>query len=680
MASSPSAACLLLALVVLAGGWVDAHSATRRLLETSAPGPSPVSTEVAPADWCNQCGNVTDYEPVCGSDGQTYGNSCIPSCMNVRIAYSGKCNPACYPPGSSVEGDWSSVQPYCVVGLTFRNLAEATFNGYPQACSAPGVCDYGDRDGEVMTYIPTTGGKGLSVTAAAANTAMPSGSAPAPYDYVEALSKVLVYLDGQISGKIEPKAQRLTWRGDSCLTCKGKYGEDLTGGYYESGGSSMKMSVVHNFQVSLMAWAGVFFKKGFQASGTMDELKWKVKHGADYLLNSLVSQDPCIFAGANGNSTQDFDNFSPLEYYEQYVGPRPTGYFTAGDPGSEATGGAAAALAAAAYLLKSDMPEWYSSTIAKATALYEFASTNPKSFKTSSDPVIKLMQALYATDGDYHDELTWAAAWLYKATGKKKFLSEAEKWWAQSTFHNTLEVWNYYGANAVLLASLDPGNGAYATGARQFFDQYLTGAIGHTLGGAAYPYHWSSNMHVANVAMLGAMHADAMAAADAGYAARLLNYAHFQVDYLLGDVGRSWIVGFGNDYPTYLWHKPSYFSTSTWTEAMGEKLWTGRDVGPWSSKQTGTDKFLQRGQMVMISSLQPQPHIAYGAVWGSPLYNDGLIASRKDYTYAEPSNPANTAIVGALAHMVQFYGLQGPYTGDMDEVLDVDYSDLLSSA
>lgn len=47
---------------------------------------------------------------------------------------------------------------------------------------------------------------------------------------------------------------------------------------------------------------------------------------------------------------------------------------------------------------------------------------------------------------------------------------------------------------------------------------------------------------------------------------------------------------------------------------------------------------------------------------------------------AEPSNPANTAIVGALAHMVQFYGLQGPYTGDMDEVLDVDYSDLLSSA
>lgn len=70
MVSSPSAACLLLALVVLAGGWVDAHSATRRLLETSAPGPSPVSTEVAPADWCNQCGNVTDYEPVCGSDGQ----------------------------------------------------------------------------------------------------------------------------------------------------------------------------------------------------------------------------------------------------------------------------------------------------------------------------------------------------------------------------------------------------------------------------------------------------------------------------------------------------------------------------------------------------------------------------------------------------------------------------------
>lgn len=42
----------------------------RRLLQDAAPGPSPASTAVAPADWCNQCGNKTDYNPVCGTDGQ----------------------------------------------------------------------------------------------------------------------------------------------------------------------------------------------------------------------------------------------------------------------------------------------------------------------------------------------------------------------------------------------------------------------------------------------------------------------------------------------------------------------------------------------------------------------------------------------------------------------------------
>ena len=33
---------------------------------------------------------------------------------------------------------------------------------------------------------------------------------------------------------------------------------------------------------------------------------------------------------------------------------------------------------------------------------------------------------------------------------------------------------------------------------------------------------------------------------------------YMQVNYILGDSGRSWMVGFGQNYPTYLWHKPSY--------------------------------------------------------------------------------------------------------------------------
>ena len=38
-----------------------------------------------------------------------------------------------------------------------------------------------------------------------------------------------------------------------------------------------------------------------------------------------------------------------------------------------------------------------------------------------------------------------------------------------------------------------------------------------------------------------------------------------QVDYALGNGGRSWVIGVGTDYPPYLWHKQSYASLINWS-------------------------------------------------------------------------------------------------------------------
>ena len=35
------------------------------------------------------------------------------------------------------------------------------------------------------------------------------------------------------------------------------------------------------------------------------------------------------------------------------------------------------------------------------------------------------------------------------------------------------------------------------------------------------------------------------------------SYAAFQINYILGDSGRSWISGYGTTYPKYYWHKLS---------------------------------------------------------------------------------------------------------------------------
>ncbi len=41
------------------------------------------------------------------------------------------------------------------------------------------------------------------------------------------------------------------------------------------------------------------------------------------------------------------------------------------------------------------------------------------------------MQRLYASSNGYKDELAWAAAWLFRATGEARFRNDAKKYYNQ---------------------------------------------------------------------------------------------------------------------------------------------------------------------------------------------------------------------------------------------------------
>lgn len=63
--------------------------------------------------------------------------------------------------------------------------------------------------------------------------------------------------------------QRLAWRSDSCLKCRGPSGENLSKGYYEAGGSFLKLGLVEAFLVTVLADGVLQFPDGYKKSGDL---------------------------------------------------------------------------------------------------------------------------------------------------------------------------------------------------------------------------------------------------------------------------------------------------------------------------------------------------------------------------------------------------------------------------
>jgi hypothetical protein len=210
----------------------------------------------------------------------------------------------------------------------------------------------------------------------------------------------------------------------------------------------------------------------------------------------------------------------------------------------------------------------------------------------------------------------------------------------------------------VLLAQLDPASFAkYDKNARQFFDQYLNQAgIQHTQRGLAYPYHYGAARPAANAAFLALAYSQQLRSTngDAAYAARLFNYAQYQVDYILGKYASSLMIGVGSDYPKFLWHKWSYNAYIDWP-TRGQYQVMSPVIGPWTVSKTARPVVVQAAKLDIEGSRNPQRFIAYGALYGAPLQDDSIVSGRKDYTYTEPTTEGQGGITGALAGLVQYF-------------------------
>ena len=107
----------------------------------------------------------------------------------------------------------------------------------------------------------------------------------------------------------------------------------------------------------------------------------------------------------------------------------------------------------------------------------------------------------FSSDG-YEDELIWAAAWLYKASGDASYLTKAEDMYSSRS--QTWTSWSFDWTNklpgAQLLLYQITGKNEYKTDLQDFCDYAMD--IPKTNGGQTHLIQWGSNRYAANFAFI----------------------------------------------------------------------------------------------------------------------------------------------------------------------------------
>ena len=443
-----------------------------------------------------------------------------------------------------------------------------------------------------------------------------------PFNYGEALQKSITFYSAQRAGDL-PDPYTLNWRSDAfnyeLEQENGQYSVDagILNRYMDAGDSPTFVLPISS-AMTTMAWSGIEFGDGFTDSNQMDELLDTLRWHADWCI--AAHPEPNVFAGQIGQGGPSHGFWGPAEVHTQADGYRPKiWWLTPEKPGSEAAGEASAFLAAASILFTQSDPSYAQTLLEHARELYSFAHTYQGTY-TDSIPEVA---SFYNSFSGFKDELSWSAAWLYRATGEESYLSDAEMHfdaanpdplWAQS--------WDgKINGTACLLAALT-GKAKYTNAIETHLDHWQPdGGIAYTPGGLAWLDTWGSLRYAANTSFIAFAYAKMVGDPDGRYQA----FGESQIDYILGNNPRnsSYVCGFGENSPTQPHHRSAH--------------------GSWNNQ---------------ITDPLPNRHTLWGALVGGPASADDFDYAdvRSDYIANEVACDYNAGLVASLGRMTEYFG------------------------
>ncbi|PSS00182.1 Endoglucanase [Actinidia chinensis var. chinensis] len=231
-------------------------------------------------------------------------------------------------------------------------------------------------------------------------------------NYREALSKSILFFQGQRSGKL-PRSQQITWRSNSGLSDGSSANVDLTGGYYDAG-DNVKFNFPMAFSTTMLSWATLEYggKMGSELGNARAAIRW----ATDYLLKCATKTPGKLYVGV-GDPNIDHKCW---ERPEDMDTARSVYSVSPSNPGSDVAGETAAALAAASMVFRKADPKYSRLLLRTAKNVMQFAMQYRGAY---SDSLGSAVCPFYCSYSGYKDELLWGGAWLLRATNDALYLN-----------------------------------------------------------------------------------------------------------------------------------------------------------------------------------------------------------------------------------------------------------------
>ncbi|XP_047324949.1 endoglucanase 24-like [Impatiens glandulifera] len=464
------------------------------------------------------------------------------------------------------------------------------------------------------------------------------------HDYSDALSKCILFFEGQRSGCL-PADQRMTWRSNSGLGDGWQVNGALTGGYYDAG-DNVKFGFPMAFTTTMLAWSIIEFGESMPAGELRNSLV-ATRWATDYLLKTVSQLPDRIFVQV-GDPSSDHNCWERAEDMDTM---RTVYTVESPNPASDVAGETAAALAAASIAFRSSDPGYSETLLRAATMSFHYADSHRGAYSDNAN--IKDGVCPFYCDFDgYQDELLWGAAWLRRATQQDSYLNYIQdNGKTLGAADNINEFgWDnkHAGLNVLVSKEVFEGNmmslQSYKASADSFMCTLIpesdSSHIEYTPGGLIYRPGGSNLQHATSISFLLLTYAEYLDRSSqtvncgsvAVGAARLRQLAKRQVDYILGDnpKGMSYMVGYSDYYPQRIHHR-------------GSSMPSIKDHPEMIKCKEGT---------VYFNSSNPNPNLLVGAIVGGPEEDELYEDVRDNFRKSEPTTYINAPFVGVLGYFV----------------------------